>query len=490
MTVYTDEVNIYNTDAIAQGIEDAENAYKTVVEVDTNGIRLHPAEQSGSGIVDYTQIDTTGVRLFKNDGSGGSKQVAKFGDTVTIGKPYVSGATDNESRMELDYHSMQLYDKENDAYFHVSDLRNADGSMTETFTGNGSTKSFTLMSEPTSTGYTVKVNGVEQTSGITKTKSYFLFSTAPADGAAIEVSYMPSLYRVCKALTFGKRGDGKVGLASSAFGWNNVASNTYSHAEGYGCKATGKQAHAEGGVTTAQGDHSHAEGYDTQASKERAHAEGYMTEARGQESHAEGNQSKAIGNRSHAQNECTVAGHANQTTIGMYNDNQSDNAFEIGNGTSDSARSNAFTVDWDGNVEAAGNTVHAAYANAITSTTISATNTAKQIPITSIYDGGSPDYFVHASNGIKVLKAGTYIISVQAASSNATSGDLMGLHVYKNGSSIIGPEYRRMGGTYDTVVIAPTMAKLSEGDVLTVYGRNNTAARGTFSSLRIAVIRL
>ena len=48
----------------------------------------------------------------------------------------------------------------------------------------------------------------------------------------------------------------------------------------------------------------------------------------------------------------TTAGYANQATIGKYNDNQSNTAFEIGNGTS-SASSNAFTVDWSGEVELA-----------------------------------------------------------------------------------------------------------------------------------------
>ena len=49
-----------------------------------------------------------------------------------------------------------------------------------------------------------------------------------------------------------------------------------------------------------------------------------------------------------------VAEYADQTAIGKYNDNQSGNAFEIGNGTADNVRSNALTVDWSGNVDAAG----------------------------------------------------------------------------------------------------------------------------------------
>ena len=38
------------------------------------------------------------------------------------------------------------------------------------------------------------------------------------------------------------------------------------------------------------------------------------------------------------------------TAIGKYNTENSGKAFVIGNGTSDTDRSDAFTVDWDGNV--------------------------------------------------------------------------------------------------------------------------------------------
>ncbi len=48
-----------------------------------------------------------------------------------------------------------------------------------------------------------------------------------------------------------------------------------------------------------------------------------------------------------------VAKYNNQTAIGKFNDNQQATAFEIGNGTSDTDRSNAFAVDWDGNIECA-----------------------------------------------------------------------------------------------------------------------------------------
>ena len=81
MTTYTDEVNIYNPDAIKDGIDGARDAYKAVVtEVGSTGVKIHPSGQSGSGIVDYTLIDDEGMEVFD-----GGTSVAKFGSTARIG---------------------------------------------------------------------------------------------------------------------------------------------------------------------------------------------------------------------------------------------------------------------------------------------------------------------------------------------------------------------------------------------------------------------
>ena len=101
------------------------------------------------------------------------------------------------------------------------------------------------------------------------------------------------------------------------------------------------------------GQWSTAEGKATAASGSGSHSEGESTFAEGDNSHAEGYFSVASGARSHAQNGNTVAAYADQTAIGKFNDNQSTTAFEIGNGAVGS-RSNALTVDWSGNVVAAG----------------------------------------------------------------------------------------------------------------------------------------
>ena len=86
-----------------------------------------------------------------------------------------------------------------------------------------------------------------------------------------------------------------------------------------------------------------------------AHAEGNSTQALGEASHAEGKNTQATGNYSHAGGLGTIASAEAQTVIGKYNQEVSDALFVIGNGDTNGARNNAFTVDKDGNVKVSGN---------------------------------------------------------------------------------------------------------------------------------------
>lgn len=132
---------------------------------------------------------------------------------------------------------------------------------------------------------------------------------------------------------------------------SNIAEGTRSHAEGEGTHAYGRGSHAEGLYTYAGGYNSHAEGQLTQALSSGCHAEGWDTVAKGGNSHAEGNCTAAIGAYSHAEGQGTVvhasAGHAQ----GRYNkeDTAGKYAHIVGNGSSANSRSNAHTIDWDGN---------------------------------------------------------------------------------------------------------------------------------------------
>lgn len=84
-----------------------------------------------------------------------------------------------------------------------------------------------------------------------------------------------------------------------------------------------------------------------------AQAFGYQTVASDDGSHAEGNNTSASGTYSHAEGEFTKAQGANQHVQGKYNIADTTSAHIIGNGNS-SKRSNAHTLDWQGNAWFAG----------------------------------------------------------------------------------------------------------------------------------------
>jgi autotransporter adhesin len=144
------------------------------------------------------------------------------------------------------------------------------------------------------------------------------------------------------------------GAVSHAEGIGTEAFGNYSHAEGNNTTASGASSHAEGNTTTASGGSSHAEGYNTTASGRNSHTEGISTTASGDHSHAEGYNTTASGYSSHANGYYTRAGYNCQTVVGMCNDNKSNTLFEVGNGTSEDDRRNAFEVLKDGRVKVYG----------------------------------------------------------------------------------------------------------------------------------------
>lgn len=145
------------------------------------------------------------------------------------------------------------------------------------------------------------------------------------------------------------------GNYSHAEGASDAIGN-YSHAEGGFTEASGDYSHSECSSTRASGDSSHAEGNGTEASGNCSHAEGVDTTASGEKSHAEGWNTEASGNNSHAEGLGTIASGDEQHVSGKYNIADAGNYAEIiGNGNDSTTRSNARTLDWNGNEEIAGN---------------------------------------------------------------------------------------------------------------------------------------
>ena len=136
---------------------------------------------------------------------------------------------------------------------------------------------------------------------------------------------------------------------------NFVASNSISiNRKKY--SPVGQYSTAEGYETVASGDGSHAEGNNTTASSYYSHAEGDSTVASGDSSHAEGFSTLASGAYSHAEGYYTAARSAYQHVQGKYNIKDTDRVYAhiVGNGTDEDNRSNAHTLDWEGNAWFAG----------------------------------------------------------------------------------------------------------------------------------------
>jgi len=287
---------------------------------DANGYKVLIATGAGST---YT---AAGTYIVDSNGDTG----ACFGTTAQIGK-------DGETRAEIDYRSLQLIDgskNPNVVYFHVSNILDSEGKLTETFTADGTRKRFNLSQVPVENETTVKVDDVAITSGVEvySPAMAVFFDEAPASGSVITVIYTPDPeYRDAKwlyAYTFGtRRSESWLGSLSVSEGYSNAATAFCSHAEGYD--------------TLSDSEYCHSEGQSTKAISSAAHAEGYKSEGRGQ--------------YSHAQNCWTLAETYAQTALGKYNVKDSDGTYAVivGNGTADDARSNALTVTWDGNVELA-----------------------------------------------------------------------------------------------------------------------------------------
>lgn len=163
-------------------------------------------------------------------------------------------------------------------------------------------------------------------------------------------------------INVGRKAGTTVGSRSTAEGSNTTASGICSHAESGETTASGDFSHAEGLKTTAAQSYTHTEGYNTSSNAPAAHAEGYSSIAAGQASHAEGQGTQAVGNNSHAggygassfnnssfsHGIYTVANKDGEIAFGKYNKSNDDTVFSVGDGTSDSARHNAFEITTTG----------------------------------------------------------------------------------------------------------------------------------------------
>ena len=133
------------------------------------------------------------------------------------------------------------------------------------------------------------------------------------------------------------------GAYSFACGSNTLANADYSHAEGFGTSAISQYSHAEGEGTRASRV-AHAEGRMTSASNDYSHTEGNQTLTNGVYAHAEGHATSAITNKSHTEGQYTISDTVGQHVEGQFNAPAVGALHVIGNGTSNTNRSNAWEV--------------------------------------------------------------------------------------------------------------------------------------------------
>ncbi len=134
-----------------------------------------------------------------------------------------------------------------------------------------------------------------------------------------------------------------------AEGTNTEVAAEAGHAEGDSTKVLEDYGHAEGLRCKTTGQAGHAEGIDTQANGHFSHSEGWGSKADGKTSHAEGRETVAGSPNSHTEGCGTIASADNQHVQGRYNIKSDKYIHIVGNGSSDSKRSNAHTLDLYGN---------------------------------------------------------------------------------------------------------------------------------------------
>lgn len=182
----------------------------------------------------------------------------------------------------------------------------------------GSTVPYRYITDIDTTQKTISVNSQISSSAITNQKMllYYFYKLSNDDSVAEGLR--------TKA----------VGTHSHAEGANSIAIAASSHSEGNNTKAVGTVSHAEGNSSIASGIGSHAENNHTVASGSYSHAENYYTVASGEGSHAEGYGTISQSNYSHVEGKFNISG---------------DYLHVAGNGTDGDNRSNAYTLDWQGN---------------------------------------------------------------------------------------------------------------------------------------------
>lgn len=283
----------------------AESATKYITRITDDGIRIHPASTQNNSAV----INANGMEIFKG-GTGSANSIAFYGDTARIGKTSDAHISMTSRLMTIDY-------KSDGAIATIGALNDANGLKSITY------RNYNISASTISPlKFRVKtLTSAEYADGTTASV------TISSDGYTLTIANRKAQELILKYVTdspapvyeIGKRKSGSdQGLYSLLTGYDNTVANGQSAAVGGEFNSiTNTDAAAIAGSTNI----------------------------------VDGLRSVTLGGIN------LLANGVNQVVMGHYNVGQgnrisasgTDNAFIIGNGSS-SARSNAFAVRWDGNI--------------------------------------------------------------------------------------------------------------------------------------------
>lgn len=319
------ETSIYCDGAIAHGIDAAGDTADTyITAVDQNGIKVHAANNVNSN---YAAIDATGMDIVR-----GGTSVAKFGETTRIGE-------DDANRIELDKDGLVQYTEDGvigiraglSATNHTVDVTHYLG-LNKVYLGDV---------------YWYDTQDGERKSSINVEYPFSSDSPNNIDKFILHMQHWrwPGGGSYDVVVPFGSDFSTIINWSDFRIDWDATDKEltiTKESKEPNEFDYEVLDVEYTGYVTTASkrspvllfGEHS------------GMRSPGLYAVALGQNSTSDGDNASTLGIG-------TNAGHDAQTAIGKYNDNSSGNAFEVGNGTSNSARSNAFAVGWDGTVTTA-----------------------------------------------------------------------------------------------------------------------------------------
>ena len=318
--------------------------------------------QIGQSSVAHSIVDANGMRVYASDGVtpianlGYGEGTAESGTSnapfYTLGTRYPSTAPQYDSTSTYEAEDYCVYNGK--VWRCVSAISTPEAFNTDHWWNLIGNESMAEGKDVEASGYLSHAEGrlTRATSSYSHAEGHSTEAIGP--GSHAEGWHINQQANVARGISASGGGSHAEGIAQGTF--RIIASGDGSHAEGYARNANniaqGNGSHVEGRGNTASGLYTHAEGNENTASGGASHAEGEATEASGYSSHAEGMHTVAYGQCSHAQNLGTVANAVNQTALGQYNVPDTTSSVIIGNGSS-ATRSNALTVDWNGNVNIA-----------------------------------------------------------------------------------------------------------------------------------------